>query len=291
MRQSGWQRSALERIAVGVGPGSFVGLRVGIALAQGLGLGLRVPVVGVGSLRSLSEAVPSSRTERRLALLDARRDELFTAVYAADGSELVAPSLWPRSEARARVEALGPGLVIVGDVASTLDLRAGSVFTGERCFPSAERCARIARLLDPEASPATPHYRRGPGADLLQSSAVTTRRSRAGLIESAAMSGDALERAKLLSRYGRRIAAGTVLFRDGEPADHALLIEQGRVRLFEEIGGMERSLRLVRQGELFGESALVSGSLRARRRSRSTTWTRWSSTPRPSTRSCSRTPR
>ena len=55
------------------------------------------------------------------------------------------------------------------------------------------------------------------------------------------MSGDALERAKLLSRYGRRIAAGTVLFRDGEPADHAFLIEQGRVRLFKEIGGMERS--------------------------------------------------
>jgi len=77
------------------------------------------------------------------------------------------------------------------------------------------------------------------------------------------MSAEALERAKLLSRYGRRIAAGTVLFRDGEPADHAYLIEQGRVRLFKEIGGMERSLRLLRPGELFGESALLSGSVRA----------------------------
>ncbi|MDQ2647499.1 MAG: Crp/Fnr family transcriptional regulator [Myxococcota bacterium] len=77
------------------------------------------------------------------------------------------------------------------------------------------------------------------------------------------MSADALERAKLLSRYGRRIAAGTVLYRDGEPAEHAYLIEQGRVRLFKEIGGMERSLRLVRPGELFGESALTPGSVRA----------------------------
>ncbi len=77
------------------------------------------------------------------------------------------------------------------------------------------------------------------------------------------MSADALERAKLLSRYGRRIAAGTVLYRDGDPADHAYLIEQGRVRLFKEIGGMERSLRLVRPGELFGESALTPGSVRA----------------------------
>lgn len=165
-RRAGWQRAALERIAVGVGPGSFVGLRVGIALAHGLGLGLGIPVVGVGSLRSLSEAVPHERAERRLALLDARRDELFAAVYAADGSELVAPSLWPRGEARERALALGPGLVIVGEVAATLDLGAGSVFSGERCFPSAERCARIARRLDPEASPASPHYCRGPGADL-----------------------------------------------------------------------------------------------------------------------------
>jgi tRNA threonylcarbamoyl adenosine modification protein YeaZ len=166
LRGSGWPRASLERIAVGVGPGSFVGLRVGIALAHGLGLGLGVPVVGVGSLRCLAAAVPRERPERRLALLDARRDELFAAVYAADGSELVEPSLWPRSEARERVLGFGPGLVIVGEVAATLDLGAGSLFEGERCFPSADRTGLIARWLDPQESPATPHYCRGPGADL-----------------------------------------------------------------------------------------------------------------------------
>jgi tRNA threonylcarbamoyladenosine biosynthesis protein TsaB len=166
LRRTGWERSAIERIAVGVGPGSFVGLRVGIALAHGLGLGLGVPVVGVGSLRALALAVPEARAERRLALLDARRDELFAAVYAADGRELVAPSLWPRAEARERAAALGPGLLIVGEVAESLDLGAGSVFRGERCFPSAERAALIARRLEPESSPATPEYCRGPGADL-----------------------------------------------------------------------------------------------------------------------------
>jgi len=166
LRRSGWERSALERIAVGIGPGSFVGLRVGISLAHGLGLGLGVPVVGVGSLRSLAEAVPRERVERRLALLDARRGELFAAVYAPDGSELEPPSLWPLDEAPARVEALGPGLVVVGEVAAALDLGAGRVFQGERCYPSADRCARIARLSDPESAPASPQYCRGPGADL-----------------------------------------------------------------------------------------------------------------------------
>jgi CRP/FNR family cyclic AMP-dependent transcriptional regulator len=63
-------------------------------------------------------------------------------------------------------------------------------------------------------------------------------------------------REHLLSRYGRTFAAGTVLFRDGEPADFAYLLETGRVRLFKQVGAMEKSLRVVRAGELFGESAL-----------------------------------
>jgi CRP-like cAMP-binding protein len=77
------------------------------------------------------------------------------------------------------------------------------------------------------------------------------------------MSGDAAEREKLMSRYGRRFSAGNLLFRDRDPAGHAYLLEQGRIRLFKQIGGMERSLRLVRPGEVFGESALIAGQQRA----------------------------
>lgn len=69
-------------------------------------------------------------------------------------------------------------------------------------------------------------------------------------------------REHLLSRYGRTFAAGTVLFRDGEPADFAYLLETGRVRLFKQVGAMERSLRVVRGSELFGESALKPGATR-----------------------------
>ncbi len=69
--------------------------------------------------------------------------------------------------------------------------------------------------------------------------------------------------ARLLSRYGRRFSAGTVLFRDGEPATEAFLLQDGRVRLLKQAGRMERSLRVVRPGDLFGESALLRGAARS----------------------------
>jgi CRP/FNR family transcriptional regulator, cyclic AMP receptor protein len=69
--------------------------------------------------------------------------------------------------------------------------------------------------------------------------------------------------ARLLSRYGRRFSAGTVLFRDGEPATDAFLLQDGRVRLLKQAGRMERSLRVVRPGDLFGESALLRGAARS----------------------------
>ncbi len=69
--------------------------------------------------------------------------------------------------------------------------------------------------------------------------------------------------ARLLARYGRRFNAGTVLFRDGEPATEAFLLQDGRVRLLKQAGRMERSLRVVRPGDLFGESALLRGAARS----------------------------
>ena len=72
LARAGWSRSSIDRIAVGVGPGSFVGLRVGIALAEGLSLGLGRPVVGVGSLSAMLGALSREHAGPRAALLDAR---------------------------------------------------------------------------------------------------------------------------------------------------------------------------------------------------------------------------
>src|SRR5690348_100170 len=70
------------------------------------------------------------------------------------------------------------------------------------------------------------------------------------------------DREHLLSRFGRSFPAGTVLFRDGEAADFAYLLQTGRVRLFKQVGAMERSLHVARSGDLFGESALIPGATR-----------------------------
>ncbi len=66
---------------------------------------------------------------------------------------------------------------------------------------------------------------------------------------------------RLLARFGRQFSAGTVIFRDGESAELAFLLQSGRVRLLKKVGSMERSLRVVRPGDLFGELALLGGSL------------------------------
>jgi tRNA threonylcarbamoyladenosine biosynthesis protein TsaB len=75
LRQGGVQASALQGIVVGTGPGSFTGLRMGLAAARGLALALQVPVAGVSTLDALAAGVPGS-----LPVIDARRHEVFTVL-------------------------------------------------------------------------------------------------------------------------------------------------------------------------------------------------------------------
>jgi CRP/FNR family transcriptional regulator, cyclic AMP receptor protein len=68
------------------------------------------------------------------------------------------------------------------------------------------------------------------------------------------------ERARLLGRYGRRFAAGDAIFREGAAAPEAFLLQEGRVRLLKRVAMSDRSLAVVKPGELFGESALLDGA-------------------------------
>ena len=89
LAEAGWSLRQLQRIAVGIGPGSFTGLRVGIAFAQGLSEALQLPLVGVSSLEAMAAAVSDQERRLRVPLIDARRGEFFLAAYAPDGSELL----------------------------------------------------------------------------------------------------------------------------------------------------------------------------------------------------------
>lgn len=82
---AGVSLDAVDRIVVGVGPGGFTGLRIGIATALGLGQALRVPVVGASSLEALALGMAEASPEGALVspVIDARRREVFAALYRA----------------------------------------------------------------------------------------------------------------------------------------------------------------------------------------------------------------
>jgi len=80
LRQLGLDLSGIEALAVSVGPGSFTGLRIGLATAKALALVLKRPLVGVETLAALAAQVPESPLPV-CAVLDARRGELYAALY------------------------------------------------------------------------------------------------------------------------------------------------------------------------------------------------------------------
>jgi tRNA threonylcarbamoyladenosine biosynthesis protein TsaB len=118
----GW--SQVDRVAVGLGPGTFTGLRIGVATARGLAASLGLPVTGVCTLdaidRALGEhpfasptarAVPSpeisgERNSARLVAFDARRGEVFAALYSASGERIWEPLVCKPEELAERVAAL-----------------------------------------------------------------------------------------------------------------------------------------------------------------------------------------
>src|SRR5208337_724872 len=90
-----------------VGPGSFTGIRVGIACARGLGLALDIPVVGVSTLAALAAPlILGMGNDVIAAALDARHGQIYVQAFGARGQTLLTPRISPVREA---VRALGAG--------------------------------------------------------------------------------------------------------------------------------------------------------------------------------------
>jgi len=160
MREAEISFEALDRVGVTVGPGSFTGLRVGLAFAKGLSLALDVPCVGVGSLEAL--AASAGALGQVAAVIDARRDQVYLQLFS-DGAAVSDPEVLPLSEAAARLRVLGPA-TLVGSGARLLAETTPSAPVDPRTAPDPAAVARLTTAApEPTARPA-PLYLRAPDA-------------------------------------------------------------------------------------------------------------------------------
>lgn len=136
LREAGWQKRDLELVVCCTGPGSFTGVRVGVATAKGIALALGLPIVGIGSLEVMAYAhfarrgASADADEAAIALLDARKGEVFWAAYGNTGALIAGPG----HLAAAQVPDLArrvtlPHIFFVGEVASRLALESASIVT------------------------------------------------------------------------------------------------------------------------------------------------------------------
>jgi tRNA threonylcarbamoyladenosine biosynthesis protein TsaB len=88
----------VDLLVVGRGPGSFTGLRTGLALAKGLALGSGRPILGLGTLEVLAAQILAAEPEREVLaapVIDARHGEIFTALYSREGQVMPPAALSP----------------------------------------------------------------------------------------------------------------------------------------------------------------------------------------------------
>lgn len=160
--------AGLDRVGVTVGPGSFTGLRVGLAFAQGLGAALDRPVLGLSTLDALAASAPAD-DGLVAAAIDARRGQVYLRLFR-DGAPLGGPEALPLDEALARIRSAGgdalPRLVGTGGalLARTFPETLAAAPLFDLPAPSPAALARLTATLDPAQAPPRPLYLRAPDA-------------------------------------------------------------------------------------------------------------------------------
>ena len=146
----------VDRVAVTLGPGSFTGLRVGIAFAKGFALGLGKPLIGVGTLQALA----SGRAGRCAAVIAAPHDRVYVQVFA-DGRPVDEPSIEEADLALSRLR--GTVDRIIGPTASAFSEALG-VAGDPLAYPDPVAIARLGAEAGQSGGPLRPLYLREPDA-------------------------------------------------------------------------------------------------------------------------------
>ncbi len=160
--------ASLDRIAATVGPGSFTGIRIGLAMARAMGLALNIPVVGVSTLVAFAGPLFLAPGGGIIAsAMDARHGRLYLQLFEPMGRPLIAARLeGPREAARA----IGAGPVrIAGSGAQLLAVEAARLGLAVEVadaldFPDILAVARLGLAAEPRESPPRPLYLKSPDA-------------------------------------------------------------------------------------------------------------------------------
>jgi tRNA threonylcarbamoyladenosine biosynthesis protein TsaB len=161
--------SALDRIAVTTGPGSFTGLRVGISAARGLALAAGKPAVGLTTLSAYAApVVAESGPHAVLSAIDARHDQAYFQLVGGDGAMRLRPAIAPIDDVIAASSEHGP-LRLVGNAARLLASRwpaeaSQPVQVDAQPAPDIGWVAWLGAAADPARAPARPLYLRAPDA-------------------------------------------------------------------------------------------------------------------------------
>jgi tRNA threonylcarbamoyl adenosine modification protein YeaZ len=168
MQQADMTFSALDRIAVTTGPGSFTGLRVGISAARGIALATGKPAVGLTTLSAYAAPFIAKDDQTAVtAAIDARHDHVYLQVFAPGGRTLVAPRIVAVSDA-ARAASRSP-MRIVGTGAHMLAAawpadQPSPVLVEDQRAPDIVWVGRLGVAMDPAAGAPKPLYLRAPDA-------------------------------------------------------------------------------------------------------------------------------
>jgi tRNA threonylcarbamoyladenosine biosynthesis protein TsaB len=168
LAESGLDYEALDAIAVTRGPGTFTGLRIGLATARGLALAAGRPLIGLTTLETIAAAACSPSSDRYVCVtIEARRGEVYTQTFAPDGAPYDEPAALVPQAAIDR--AVASGAILAGDAASRLAaLSDGLEFLPGDGLPDAVvLAARAARMPLPAVGEVvSPFYLRAPDAKL-----------------------------------------------------------------------------------------------------------------------------
>lgn len=160
MEEAGIGFAALDRIVVTTGPGSFTGVRVGLAFARTLAAALDRPCLGVCTLEALARSADSAGVRAGCVVTPGAA---YVAVFAEAGAALLAPRAAERDDIAALLSPFAPG-TLIGPGLTALPGLGPAWARQERVCPAIDRLALWAACLDPASYPADPLYLRSAGA-------------------------------------------------------------------------------------------------------------------------------